>query len=1212
MAKVRWTENQLNAINARKGAVLVSAAAGSGKTAVLVERVIDMITDPENPVDADRFLVVTYTRAAAGEMKERIAARLDQLLSADPYNANLHRQQLLLGRASISTIHSFCSDLVREYFYTLDIPSDFRIGEEQELTILKNAAMQTVLEQKYSEKDYVFENTVEVFSSVRDDKILQKIVLMLYEFLRSHPFPKDWIKEKISMYDLTLSAEQTEWGKTILARAELSARFIKSLNTISLEMLEDEPKLRDAKFGDRIRDDSAFIDLLIKRIDSKNWNDIIHHLNTYTAGTLSTPRGFADNEVKLTVADYRKIVKSTIEEIRSLFFRNNEECMDDIADLAPVVRELFNVMLLFSDEFARLKKERSLADFSDLEHWALRLLVRNVGDGIEFTEIAREVASRFDYVMVDEYQDANTIQDTIFKAVSDNDSKLFVVGDVKQSIYRFRQAMPEIFIGRKDRYNLYNPEKESYPAKIILDRNFRSRKGVTDGVNFVFKNLMSKSVGDIDYTSEEELVAGASYDEDNGNAISFHLLNLKGSDSENKDTEEARYIGGLIYNMMETMEITDKQGKRKPRFGDFCILLRSSKTHVQSFVEELAKLGIPSFSETDESLFSSYEIQVVLSLLRVIDNPVQDVPLAAVLMSPIFGFTADELARYRVNSPYDSLYSALLAENNSGNEKTKAFTDTLARLRKLSTSVTADVMINRIYTETSYPDIACAAEDGEYRRKNLRLLLQYAKNYEQSGYRGLSGFIKFMDRLQENGCNLSAADRHSDSNENAVSIMTIHKSKGLEYPICIVANMARKINSDLKNEVLLHNELGLGVRKKDDKNICRYTTMPREAVALEIKRDEMSEELRVLYVAMTRAKERLVLVASVPDVKKYLSKTAKKLAYDGTVSPYTVSSAGMLCDWIVDCMLIHPCGSALRNIAGYNGAVSHDITPDWDINIVEDLSAEQSLMLPHVIKALTDDVSNDELDFEEEGEKTEREILRTITARLNSEYKYQSLTEIPVKVSASAVAHKESELSFAAVSVPAFMKKSRLSGAEKGTALHTFVQYCDFDKAKQSFDVEAARLLEKGFITEVQAAAIDREGVEAFLNSELMDRMLSSPMLERECRFTVEIPAGVADETLEFPYSDEPIILQGAVDCIFEENGKAVIVDYKTDRVKAAEELVERYESQLKLYKLAVEQITEKKVSQCLIYSFCLNSSIKVFEQEGIDWRTSENHVDLC
>lgn len=1191
MADVKWTQNQLNAINARNGAVLVSAAAGSGKTAVLVERVIDMITDSENPVDADRLLVVTYTRAAAGEMRDRIAARLDELLVKDPFNENLHRQQLLLGRASISTIHSFCSELAREYFYTLDIPADFRIAEEQELTIIKQAAIDAVLERKYSENDPIFDNTVEVFSSVRDDKILQDVVLRLYDFLRSHPFPDDWIKEKSAMYNPNLTAAQTYWGKVVIERARMSVLFIKSLNERSIEQLNNEPVLRDSKFGQLIVDDGIFIDLLLKRIEEKDWDGTIHCLGTYNAGRLSAPKGYADNEIKMAVAGCRDIVKETIKEIQSLFFRSDKECVEDIAGLAPVVGKLFEIMLMFSDEYDRMKKERSIADFSDLEHWTLQLLVKNTSNGVVPTETAKEVSNRFDYVMVDEYQDANKIQDTIFKAVSDNDRKLFVVGDVKQSIYRFRQAMPEIFIERKDCCGLYNPNNEVYPAKIILDKNFRSRHGVTQGVNFVFKNLMSTDVGDIDYTGEEELVTGASYDDDGKNAVSFHLLGLSNSDTGDKDIEEARYIGKMIYRMMETEEVTDKQGKRKPRFGDFCILLRGARAHGQTFVQELARLGIPSYSEISESFFEAHEVQVILSLLRIIDNPIQDIPLAAVLLSPIYGFTAEELAQYRVDMRHGSLYSLLLNENKKGNEKTLHFTEELSKLRILSTAVSADEMLNRIYEQTAYPDMVYASEDGDFKRRNLRLLLQYAKNYEQSGYRGLSGFVKFLDRMKENNCDLPAASRQSDANGNAVSIMTIHKSKGLEYPFCIVANLSRKINTDTTNEVLLHNELGLGVRRKDDRNLCRYTTMPRNAVSLEIKRNEMSEELRVLYVAMTRARERLILVASVPNTEKYLTTAAKKLSYDVRVSPYTVSGALCMADWITYCLLVHPCGSLLRNISGYVGDISHEKTPNWDIVVTDELYEYDSTENFSVENS--DSVEADSLEVISAAEREDcvNEILHTINARLDVEYEYKKMTEIPVKVTASALTHKDSMAEFVHLSMPDFMKKDGLTGAERGTAMHLFAQYCDFSRVMENAQAELEALVNKGFLTEEQAESVDMERVYAFIHSELMSRMISADSVEREYRFTVEIPAGVANPHLEFPYSEEKIILQGAVDCLFEENGEIVIVDYKTDYAKEIGELTAKYARQLELYKLAIEQTTGLPVKECLIYSFRLGES---------------------
>lgn len=1195
MSGVKWTENQLNAIKARNGAVLVSAAAGSGKTAVLVERIIDIITDKENPVDADRFLVVTYTKAAAGEMKERIEARIEELLKDDPYNEALHRQQLLLSRAHISTIDSFCCELVKEYFYTLDLPSDFRIAEEQELTILRNAAMQNVLERMYDKNDPIFEETVDSFSAVLDDSKLQDIVFTLYDFLRSHPFPKRWIEEKAAMYNPNLSSSETAWGKVILDRAEISALYLKRLSDQSLLELSLEPELECSKFGDAVRDDDSFIDLLISRIKSKNWDSIIHILNSYTPTKLIAPRAFTNNDTKVSVANRRKLIKSTIDEIKGLFFDNDERCMDDIRKLAKIVAMLFKTMLLFDDAYSKLKLEKSLADFSDLEHWTLKLLVSEDENGPHFTDIAREISSRFDFVMVDEYQDANKIQDTIFKALSDNDRKLFVVGDVKQSIYRFRQAMPEIFIDRKNRYKLYNPDLDNYPAKIILDKNFRSRSGVTEGINFVFKNIMSESVGDIEYTEEEALVAGAVYEKDKGNAVSFHLVEIPSSSVKSKDTSEACYVGELINRMMETEEITDKTGKRKPRYSDFCILMRGTKSHSIDYAEELARNGIPTSIETSDSFFSAHEIQVMLSLLRVIDNPVLDIPLATVMISPIFGFTADELAKIRADFRNCSLYSAVILESKMGNQKLASFVEKLSEFRKLSTSVSADVFINRIYRETSYPEIVSSTEDGELKCQNLRLLFEYAKKYESSGYRGLSGFIKYIDRIEENGCDLASAEKQNECGENAVKIMTIHKSKGLEYPICIVAGTSREFNTDTNNEVLLHNELGLGIKRRDTLRHCRFTTMPREAVKLEIKKNEMSEELRVLYVAMTRARERLVLISAVKNADKYVSRLAQRLAYDGVVSPYTVGNANSISDWIIDCLLVHPCAAEFRTLGGYTGEISSEQTPDWDIFISRldsDENADNSEISEETSQSVVDDsfVNSDKIDTQKKDE-----LLRELNDRLNKKYMYSTLTSVPIKVSASSLAHKENLTKYASVSKPAFLgRKNGLSGTEKGTALHTFVQYCDYNAAKTSIDSEIERLVQSGFLSTEEGDSIDRDSVASFLNSELMSRMLDSDCLEREYRFTVEIPAGMADPTLESPYSEELIILQGAVDCLFEEDGKIVIVDYKTDRTKDARQLASLYAPQLKLYKLAIEQISEKQVSSCLIYSFSLNQAIEI------------------
>jgi len=1191
MSAVKWTPNQQNAIEARNGAVLVSAAAGSGKTAVLVERVIDMITDPENPIDADRFLVVTYTRAAAAEMKDRIAARIDELLKSDPLNKDLHRQQLLLSRAKISTIHSFCSDLAREFFYTLDIPADFRIAEEQELSILKETAINNVFERRYIDSDSDFLNTLEAFSSVRDDSALQSVVLKLYEFLRSHPFPELWLEEKAAMFNPDLRPNETQWGKVVLSHTIMTVEFMKNINDLSLKMLPEEPKLLEAKFGECIRNDAEFISYLKQCVEEENWDNIGYALDNYSFGTLSTPKGYKDNYTKNVIAAYRDTIKAIVGDLKKFYSISSEECRREIGELAPIVKCLFGIIKSFGEEYEMLKKERSVADFSDLEHWTLRLLVRSTNNGIVTTDIAKEVSSRFDYVMVDEYQDVNNIQDTIFKAVSDNDRKLFVVGDVKQSIYRFRQAMPEIFIRRKNRYKPYSSENKQYPAKIILDRNFRSRKGVTDAVNFVFGNIMSEQVGDIDYTEEEMLVPGATYDSDSGTEVSYHLLGTKNSETKNKDIDEAHYIGRLINEMKETNYVYDKGERRKPEYSDFCVLMRGVKDHANIYSEELQKMGIPSVSEISDSFFERKEIRIMMSLLQIIDNPVRDIPLAAVMLSPIFGFTPDDLAAIRTNFPRGSLYSAVLGEVDNGNENVSRFVDTLSRFRRMAAELPTDELINRIYAETSFPEIVSAEKDGEYRKKNLRLLSVYAKSYEESGYRGLGGFVRFIDKLKERDGELESAQRPSYDNGGAVRIMTIHKSKGLEFPFCIVAGLSRKINTDSSEEVLLHNELGIGIKQKDNKRFCKYTTMPREAVALEIKRNEMSEELRVFYVALTRAREHLILVTTVSDTTKYLTGIAEKLAFDERITPYSVSSAKSLGDWAAQCLLVHPDSAQIRTDAGYTGGYSHIKAKPWDVHIVEDITelykSEQT--------GQTHEETQENTDVDQSlRDKAKAEYKEHLQRTLSAEYKYAELTKIPLKVSASELSHRETEKTFRAVSKPDFLKDKKISGAQKGTAMHTFVQYCDFEKAAADIDSEVQRLTENGFITSVQADCLDNDSLKAFFESDLMNRILSSDNTEREYRFTVEIPAGEADKTLEYPYSEEPIILQGAVDCMFEENGQMVIVDYKTDRVSSAEELSQMYSKQLQLYKMAVEQITGKTVSQCLLYSFKLGECIEV------------------
>ncbi len=1200
MADVKWTDNQRSAIDARNGTVLVSAAAGSGKTAVLVERVIEIITDPLSPTDIDRLLVVTFTKAAAGEMKERIQKRLEQMAEENPFDTNLTRQQMLLPKAQISTIHSFCQNLAKEFFYTLDIPADFRIAENQELEIIKNNVLNDVIEQAYADGNTDFLEMADMFSTSKTDRTLQKIILQLYEFLRSYPFPKRWAEEKCAMYNTSGSVFDTQWGRVILERTKVIAEFADNLSKQSVGLLREEPKLDKGKFGDIIRDEADIVSTIVQSVNKESWDDIAKAVSLFAdRPRLPTVKDFTDNETKVAIVNNRNTLKDLInKKLGKIYDFTEEDCLNEITELAPIVRSMFDVMHKFEEAYSSVKAERRIADFSDLEHWALKLLVRETDSGIVTTETGKMISERYDHVMVDEYQDANEIQDTIFKAVSGNDKKLFVVGDVKQSIYRFRQAMPEIFIGRKNRYSLYDRNNEHYPAKIILDKNFRSRQGITEAVNFVFRNLMSESVGDIAYSDEEKLVFGAeSYGQDTEPCVSYHLLNINSTKSEDKNRGEARYIAVLINKMIGE---SGKNGERKLQFGDFCILMRGVKNSADVYVEELRKHGIQAICETEESLFERREIKIILSLLRVIDNPLQDIPLASVLLSPIFAFSEDELTKMRVDHLHGSLYAVLLAESNNGNDKANRFIETLRSLRKAAASLPTDVLLDRIYTETSFPEIVSAEEEGEYKRKNLRLLLQYAKNYENSGYRGVSGFVHFINSLEENDSKLNCAE-NGESLDNAVRIMTIHKSKGLEFPVCILAGLTNKLNSDTKNEILLHNVLGLGIKHIDKKKMCKYTTMPREAVSMEIKRNELSEELRVLYVALTRAKEKLVLVSTVGSTAKdknhideYFINIMNKLSYDGNaINSYSVSEASELGDWIAMCALIHPAHHELRSEVGYTGSFALGSEKPWDIHMTDDLEEYLGELASCAEdKHDTGDVS--ESDVRDEFELEKQRYSELLKERLSAKYDYRQLSAIPMKVSASALAHKESEKRFAAASKPEFMTKEKLGGAQRGTAVHAFVQYCDIMKARESVQNEIDRLVHSGFLTEIQGSSVDIEKAERFVNSPLADRMLRSPELSREHRFTVEIPASIIDSSLTPPYSDEKVILQGAIDCMFEEDGRIIVVDYKTDRVKDPLKLAEMYKEQLRLYKLAVEQITGKTVGECMLYSFEMSCEIPV------------------
>ncbi len=1178
MAEQKWTPEQQDAIKARRGTLLVSAAAGSGKTAVLVQRIIARITDSENPGSLDRLLVVTFTRAAAAEMRERIAKALAELLHEDPENAALRRQQLLLPQARISTIHSFCSELARENFYKLHIPQDFRICDDSEMEVLRGEAAGEVLDAFHEEQDSVFQELSEAFSPGRDDARLRKTLLRLYDFIRSHPFPEKWLREKLALYDPSIPAGETVWGKTLLAYGEEVLSYCVRMLDSALLLCQEDPVLGD-KFAPVLSEEREQARRLGALAADGQWNALAEGLQNAVFPTLRAPKGYADDPLKIRIAAARDDAKGNLKKLAEYFSLTEEECRGDLARMAPLVEKLFQCVRRFSELLDAKKLERKAADFGDLEHWALRLLAEeDPAGGFRPTEDAKALSLRFDEIMVDEYQDTNEAQDLLFRVLSQNGGNRFMVGDVKQSIYSFRQAMPRIFMGYRKNFPLYDREQDHYPACVVLDRNFRSRREVTDSVNFVFSQLMTEKLGDVAYVGTERLAAGAAYPEQAGCETRLDILDsAQGDGEETAAILEGRHIAGMIREMVESgFQVTEKKVQRPARYGDFCVLLRSANKVAPFYAQEMVACGVPAWAASAGGFFAAAEVALMLSLLRVVDNPLQDIPLLAVMMSPIYGFSPDDMAAIRLEDRSLPLYLAVVRHGEK-DARCAAFLQEMDRFRTIAATMPADEFLSRLYDETGYRDLVQAMPGGEGRLANLRLLHRYAQRYESSGYNGLTGFIRFIDRLEKQQADLAPA-ASGNQGEDVVRIMSIHKSKGLEFPVCIVANCGRQFNKETE-DALLHPELGLGVRLKAPDSPARFSTLPRDAIRLEQERESMSEELRVLYVAMTRAKEKLILVATLKDASKTLGKLASGLTKEEQLPEFTVRGASSLSDWLLSCALRHPDGKILRDRALAEEDLvlrTEDYTP-WDIRILPPEKADYAEAAAAVEQAPLDTA-----------------LLERLRAALDWRYPYEALAGVPAKVSASGLSEEQSGMAEGgSLSRPAFLSSQGMTPAERGTALHTYMQFARYPAACQNPESEGERLVREGFLTREQGDAVDLRRVSRFFAGSLGKRLLASKNVMREVRFMAELPARAVKPELSGEMGEEPVVLQGVVDCVFEEDGALVLVDYKTDRISTPEELWERYRVQLKVYKDAVQDMTGLPVKECLLYSFWLGQPVE-------------------
>lgn len=1182
----QWTPQQKNAIYATEGSVLVSAAAGSGKTAVLVERVIQLITRENNPIDVDRLLIVTFTRAAAAEMRQRISAALTLLLEKDPYDPQLLKQKQLLYNASISTIDSFCSDIVQEYFHSLNISRDFRVADKGELDILSKEALDRAFEKFYSKNDSDFIDLVNAFSSKNGDAKLRETVLTVCKFLSTQPFPEKWLEDMLENYE-DKPITETIWGKIIIDYSSSAVLHAINLTENSLKMLMEDAALKEAA-EPLLMGDNAFLASLQKQLMGGKWDDIAACLDSFVSGKLSAPKGYKDNPIKMAIASNRDELKATVKTLKSYFMWSESEVKDEISDLHNLVSVLFDLVREYTNVFSKLKSQKNILSFADIELLTVKLLARPDGENYCKTPQAFEISHRYDAVMVDEFQDVNDVQDIIFKCVSNDENNLFVVGDVKQSIYGFRQAKPEIFINRKNSYNRYDENDPKYPAAIFLDRNFRSRKEVCETVNFIFKKLMTKDSAQMDYSKDEELNVGASYAESSD--CDFELTLIENNAFENCDPSEieARYIANKILSMISSgFAVKDGNLTRRATYGDFAVILRSTKNEAITYVNVLNSCGVPAYSEKKENSFETQEIKIVLNLLRVIDNPTLEIPLLSVMCSPIYGFSPDELAQIKANDRYSNLYSSLI-EYSKTSEKAAGFISELSELRAFAYTSGVDDLIGKIYETTAFGAVTCAVKGGANPEKNLNLLREYARSFESNGYKSLSEFISYIDRLVENGTELPASSGTDGENLNRVRVLNIHKSKGLEFPVCFLADTAHKFNKeDLKSDILIDSHAGIGIRKKVD--FCRFNTLPHLAVGIEIERNKIAEELRVLYVALTRAKEKLIAVSSKKNVKKYLENLNSKIIFNKIIEPYTVVRCGSISDWLCLCALVHPSMNKIRmSLDPSTAAIVYDEnTVNWNVQIVDDPKA--------VLGAdnyAENDISKKAI---ENAACYTKDCVSLLKRNIEFKYRNSDILNLPQKVSASQIAHEQNSDYFEKVlSKPAFLNKEISSSVERGTAHHKFLQHCSFAAARISLNDEIERLVSTGLLTKEQADCIDTLKISELLSSELITRIINSSAVFREERFTAKINPSLIYDEYKNTDVKESIIMQGAVDLAFEEGGELVIVDYKTDRVRDIKKLKNLYSKQLELYKEAMQQCTEMKVKECIICSVHLNRYISV------------------
>ncbi len=1225
---VTWTDAQWRSIFAEGRDVLVSAAAGSGKTAVLIERLIQKMIRQTNPVDVDELLVVTFTNASAAEMRHRMAEALEKELIKDPTSSHLRRQLSLLNKAQISTLHSFCLSIVKQYAYVLDLDPGFRLANEAEAALIRDDVLAAVLETAYkADNPEDIYRLVDSFTSDRDDQLIETLIEKLYGAASVHPEPKKWLQSIPQGYNVPIDMQIDELPfihalkLTIQHTLEEAYSMTEEMRQIAVQPAGPAP------YGTTVEQDQLLIAEGIRRISTQSWQSTFDYFQSLKFATAARiPKETYDEDLIQKAKDKRDQLKKRVNGIKDSYFtRTPARLLDEMRLMHPILQTLVDLTLTYGEQYRLAKSERGLVDFSDLEHFALQILTKEENGHLIPSNIAEDVMAQYKEVLVDEYQDTNRLQETILQIVksgTEANGNMFMVGDVKQSIYRFRLAEPMLFLAK---YLMFTTEALDTGIKIDLNANFRSRPEILHATNFIFSQIMGERVGEIEYDEAAALKPGAPYP-DLQSTVELTLLSQQQEDEESTDDDvevneeiqeleelkksqwEARYIIGKIRKLMEnqTMVVDAWTKNERPlEYRDIVILMRSM-TWSADLTEEFKQAGIPLYANLSKGYFDALEVMIMLNTLRIVDNPYQDIPLASVLRAPFVGLTESELSHIRLSAPKEPFFEALknfIRLGGSGidpetAEKLQRFFLHYEEWRDLARRGSLADLIWRIYMDTHYYEMVGAMPGGKQRQANLRALHDRALSYEKSSFRGLFRFLRFIDRMKKRGDDLGTARAMSEK-ENVVRLMTIHSSKGLEFPYVFIAGLGRDFNQMDFNELYLFDQtFGLAVKAVDPDKRIAYTSLPflamKEKKQLELK----SEEMRVLYVAMTRAKEKLMLVGTVKDTQKSITKWVDIANSSGDRLPeYVRSRAKGFLDWIGPSVARHQDFSLWQGLA--QSGIQHPSKWSFETIYVEDLrEVVVELESPQSTNPTTANVVSSEMTDE-------------IERRFNAVYPFERSVSKRSKQSVSELKRldqlrKEEEPEFfrpsqvqqAIKSVykrPAFLQQGerKLTSAEIGTAMHTAMQHVDVNLALSKGSIEAfiQQLADKQLLTSNEASAIKTDALGAFLQSPLATRLRQAKQVLREVPFTY----GITDD------DGDTQILQGIADCLFQEaDGEWVLLDYKTDRIKGVliteasilREMHHRYGLQLSLYKQAIEHILAITIKEKILYLFDADQTI--------------------